>query len=462
MSARRSKPALLVADDDAAHRRHLAAGLRSEFAVLEAGTYEDAYKLLDEEQPDVLLFDIELPPGELRDALRLIREIERSSLDTLIIAMCAKPEKSVALKVMESGAYDFLIKPVALDVLGIVLQRGVEKQRIERENRILREEFYRQQSFGDLVGSSAAIKGVYDAIRKVADSNASIIIRGESGTGKELVAQAVHQRSRRAEKPFISINCAALPETLMEAELFGYEKGAFTGAGSMKEGRFELAQEGTLFLDEIGTLSLALQTKLLRVLEERSFVRLGGKKVVEVDIRLITATNEDLEAKVGEGQFRDDLYYRINVVPIQIPPLRERAEDIPLLVNYFLQVYSAANNVPVRQIEESAMLALERYAWPGNVRELQNVIQRMVLLTEGSEIRLRDLPPVVLQVPSADNARPPLILGPGIDLDRELSGYERQWLEIALSQASGVKAQAARLLGVNKDRMKYLCRKHGL
>jgi len=462
MSARRAKPALLVADDDAAHRRHLAAGLKSEFAVLEAGTYEDTYKLLEEAQPDVLLFDIELAPGELRDALRLIREVERSALDTFIIAMAEDPEKSVALKVMESGAYDFLIKPVALDVLGVVLQRGVEKQHIERENRILREEFYRQQSFGDLVGSSAAMQEVYDAVRKIADSNASVIIRGESGTGKELVAQAIHKRSRRAEKPFVSINCAALPETLMEAELFGYEKGAFTGAAATKEGRFELAQEGTLFLDEIGTLSLSLQTKLLRVLEERAFVRLGGKKAVEVDIRLVTATNEDLEARVAQGQFRDDLYYRINVVPIQIPPLRERAEDIPLLVNYFLQVYSAANHVPVKLIDESAMVALERYAWPGNVRELQNLVQRMVLLIEGSEIRLRDLPPVVLKIPTADNARPQLILGQGIDLDRELSAYERQWLEIALTQCGGVKAQAARLLGLNKDRMKYLCRKHDL
>ena len=462
MSARRAKPTLLVADDDAAHRHHLATGLKSEFLVLEAGSYEDTYKLLEDEQPDVLLFDIKLAPGEVRDALRLIREVDRSNLDTLIIAMCSKPEKSVALKVMEVGAYDFLVKPLAVDVLDVVLQRAVEKQRIERENRILRQEFYRQQSFGDLVGNSAAMQEVYDAIRKIADSNASIIIRGESGTGKELVAQAIHKRSRRAEKPFVSINCAALPETLMEAELFGYEKGAFTGAAATKEGRFELAQEGTLFLDEIGTLSLALQTKLLRVLEERAFVRLGGKRVVEIDIRLVTATNEDLEAKVAQGQFRDDLYYRINVVPIQIPPLRERVEDIPLLVNYFLQVYSAANHLPMKQIEESAMLALERYAWPGNVREVQNLMQRMVLLTEGSNIRLRDLPPVVLKVPSADNAKPQLILGQGIDLDQELSTYERQWLEIALTQAGGVKAQAARLLGLNKDRMKYLCRKYGL
>ena len=462
MSARRAKPTLLVADDDAAHRHHLATGLKSEFLVLEAGSYEDTYKLLEDEQPDVLLFDIKLAPGEVRDALRLIREVDRSNLDTLIIAMCPKPEKSVALKVMEVGAYDFLVKPLAVDVLDVVLQRAVEKQRIERENRILRQEFYRQQSFGDLVGNSAAMQEVYDAIRKIADSNASIIIRGESGTGKELVAQAIHKRSRRAEKPFVSINCAALPETLMEAELFGYEKGAFTGAAATKEGRFELAQEGTLFLDEIGTLSLALQTKLLRVLEERAFVRLGGKRVVEIDIRLVTATNEDLEAKVAQGQFRDDLYYRINVVPIQIPPLRERVEDIPLLVNYFLQVYSAANHLPMKQIEESAMLALERYAWPGNVREVQNLLQRMVLLTEGSNIRLRDLPPVVLKVPSADNAKPQLILGQGIDLDKELSTYERQWLEIALTQAEGVKAQAARLLGLNKDRMKYLCRKYGL
>jgi transcriptional regulator with GAF, ATPase, and Fis domain len=260
----------------------------------------------------------------------------------------------------------------------------------------------------------------------------------------------------------VSVSCAALPETLIESELFGYEKGAFTGATTTKEGRFELANRGTLFLDEIGTLTLTLQAKLLRVLDEREFVRLGGKKSIKVDIRLITATNENLEDRVGKGEFREDLYYRICVVPISIPPLRERVDDIRLLVNYFLQVHCAANGLALKQIEEAALQALERYAWPGNVRELENVVQRMVLMSEGSVIRLKDLPSTALSTPRPAHTNHFRMPTKGIELEQEVADYERQWLQAALAQAGGVKTQAARLLGLNKDRMKYLCRKYGL
>lgn len=460
MSQRRAKPKVAVVDDDAKLRRQLAAEWRSEFVVVEAEDYDGVYRLLDQEPIDLVLLDLELPSGGVREALALIQQIRKSELDTLVVAMSENPQKSAALKIMEAGAYDYFAKPFSLDVLRVVLLRAAERVQFQRENRVLREELHRQQSFGDLVGGSARMQEVYDAIRKIADSNASVIIRGESGTGKELVAHALHEHSSRNGQPFVSINCAALPETLMEAELFGYEKGAFTGANATKEGRFELAHRGTLFLDEIGALSLPLQSKLLRALEERSFVRLGGKKSVEVDIRLLTASNEDLEAKVAQNQFREDLYYRINVVPIQIPPLRERVEDISLLVNYFVQVYCAANHIPLKRVEEAAMRALERYAWPGNVRELQNLVQRMVLLTEGDEVRLKDLPPVVLQTAAVGSGNNRLPLARAINLDQEVADYERQWLQLALAQAGGVKAEAARLLGLNRDRMKYLCRKH--
>ncbi|MEE8201319.1 MAG: sigma-54 dependent transcriptional regulator [Candidatus Acidoferrales bacterium] len=462
MSPRKARKAVGIVEDDVYLRRAIAAGLRGQFTIVEAEDYEGAYQLLEEATPDILLLSLQLPPGGLKEGVRLIQEIEKNELDTIVIVMSDNPEKSVALKVMEAGAYDYFTKPVDLDVLRVILDRAVEKQQIERENRILREEFFRQQSFGDLVGSSPPMQEVYDAILRVADSAATIIIRGESGTGKELVAHSIHEHSSRSEQPFVSVNCAALPETLIESELFGYEKGAFTGATTTKEGRFELANRGTLFLDEIGTLTLALQAKLLRVLDEREFVRLGGKKSVKVDIRLITATNENLEDRMGKGEFREDLYYRICVVPISIPPLRERVDDIRLLVNYFLQVHCAANGLALKQIEEAALQALERYAWPGNVRELENVVQRMVLMSEGSVIRLKDLPSTALSTPRPAHTNHFRMPTKGIELEQEVADYERQWLQAALAQAGGVKTQAARLLGLNKDRMKYLCRKYGL
>lgn len=462
MSPRRTKPTVAVAEHDAPTRRQLLAHLREDFTLLEADSYESVYRVLQEATPDVLLLDLELSAGGVREGLALLREIQKSELDTLVIVMSENDQRTTALRLMTAGAYDYFPKPVAPDVLRVITLRAAERVEIARENRVLREEFYRQQGFGDLIGASAPMQEVYEAIRKVAASDVVVIIRGESGTGKELVANEIHKGSRRAEHPFISINCAALPETLIEAELFGYEKGAFTGATATKEGRFELAHRGTLFLDEIGTLTPALQSKLLRVLEERAFVRLGGKKRVEVDVRLLTATNENLEEMVRQGRFRKDLYYRINVFPVQVPPLRERVEDIPLLVNYFLNVYCAANHVPLKRVDEAALRALERYAWPGNVRELQNVVQRMVLMTEGEVVGVRHLPPVVLSSPAAaptDRRNP--FLRP-VDLDREVAEYEKQWLEAALGHAGGVKAEAARLLGLNKDRIKYLCRKHGI
>ncbi|MGH9746483.1 MAG: sigma-54 interaction domain-containing protein, partial [Candidatus Acidiferrales bacterium] len=282
-----------------------------------------------------------------------------------------------------------------------------------------------------------------------------------SGVGKELVARALHEQSPRRSRAFVSVNCAALPEGLMEAELFGYEKGAFTGAVGTKEGRIELAHQGTLFLDEIATLTPPLQSKLLRVLEDRSLTRLGGKKQIKVDFRLVSATNEDLEEMVKEGRFREDLYYRIHVVPIFVPALRERVEDIPVLAEYFVSVYCAANSFPGKRIADDAMLALKRYPWPGNVRELENAIQRIVIMTDGETIGLKDLPAEIVQAAGRDRGRVRLP-GTGINLDKEIEAFERKWVQEALEQAKTVKAEAARLLGVDRNRMNYLCRKYGL
>ena len=275
------------------------------------------------------------------------------------------------------------------------------------------------------------------------------------------MARALHEQSPRRNRAFISVNCAALPEGLMEAELFGYEKGAFTGAVGTKEGRVELAHQGTLFLDEIATLTPPLQSKLLRVLEDRSLTRLGGKKQIKVDFRLISATNEDLEQMVRDDRFREDLYYRIHVVPIFVPALRERVEDIPVLAEYFVSVYCAANSFPAKRIAEDAMQALKRYPWPGNVRELENAIQRLVIMTDGETIELKDLPTDIVQVVRGDRGRVRLS-GNGINLDREIEAFERRWVQEALEQAKQVKSDAARLLGVDRNRLNYLCRKYSL
>jgi transcriptional regulator with PAS, ATPase and Fis domain len=276
------------------------------------------------------------------------------------------------------------------------------------------------------------------------------------------VAHAIHDLSDRRTRPFISVNCAALPESLMEAELFGYEKGAFTGATATKEGRIELAHRGTLFLDEIGTLTPTLQSKLLRVLEEHSLVRLGGKRVIRVDFRLLTATNEDLEELVRQQRFREDLYYRIHVMPVHLPPLRERLDDIPLLVDHFVRVYCAANHTAVKPVADEALQTLKRYPWPGNVRELENAVQRIVLMTDAESITLKDLPRDIIQAAGRDSHNRFRIPASGFRLEDEVVNYEKRWVEAAMAQAGGVKAQAAKLLGVNKDKMKYLCRKHDL
>jgi DNA-binding NtrC family response regulator len=366
------------------------------------------------------------------------------------------------MKVIDAGSYDYFLKPLDTDVLRHVVERAVEKLHIQRENRILRQEISRKSTHGDLIGSTDAMSHVFDSIKRMARATTNVIIRGESGVGKELVARALHEQSPRRNRAFVSVNCAALPEGLMEAELFGYEKGAFTGATATKEGRVEMAHQGTLFLDEIATLTPALQSKLLRVLEDRSFTRLGGKKSIRVDFRLISATNEDLEEMVREERFREDLYYRIHVVPIFVPSLRERMEDIPVLTDYFVSVYCAANSVPPKRIADDAMLALKRYPWPGNVRELQNAIQRLVIMTDGDVISLKDLPSEIVQASGRDSRNRFRLPSGGINLAKEMEAFERRWVEEALEQAKQGKADAARLLGVDRNRLNYLCRKYSL
>jgi len=436
--------------------------LISDFEVFQTTEEESEWPLLEEARPDLILYNLEAGAASYRRLEALLERLRSRDLDTMVIVLSRDPRKATTVRAMEAGVYDFFGYPVDAQVLRPIVERAIEKLLVERENRILRDQFQRKESLGNLIGTSDVMRPVFDLVRRVAATNTTVCIRGESGTGKELIAHAVHDLSDRRGRPFTSVNCAALPETLMEAELFGYEKGAFTGATETKEGRIELAHRGTLFLDEIGTLTLALQSKLLRVLEDHAVIHLGGKRSVSVDFRLLTATNEDLEEAVRENRFREDLYYRIHVVPVFLPPLRERLADIPLLVNHFARVYCAANHVPTKAFTEEAMQALQSYRWPGNVRELENALQRIVLMTDGHKVDLSDLPRDIVQAASRDSRGRMRLPPSGFDLESELDAYEKRWIETALAQADGVKTNAARLLGVNKDRMKYLCRKHSL
>jgi len=455
-------PKVAVIDADESFRAQIASDLGDEFDILEGDDFETAYRHLQESGIDVLLLGLPLPSGSVRESIQLLQRLAESDIDTLVIVLNEDSNKAPALKLIEAGCYDYFVKPIDTDVVRALMRRAIKKLHIQRENRILREEVSRKQFGGDLIGSTDSMRDLLETIRRMARTSTNVIIRGESGTGKELVARALHEQGPRRTKPFISVNCAALPETLMEAELFGYERGAFTGAVATKVGRIELANHGTLFLDEIATLTPALQSKLLRVLEDRALLRLGGKKSIRVDFRLICATNEDLEEMSKTGRFREDLYYRIHVVPIFIPPLRERVDDIPLLIDYFLSVYCAANRTPVKRVADDALQAFKRYAWPGNVRELQNVVQRLVLMTDAETIYMKDLPSDVVQAAGKGARGRFRIPAGGIKLNEELDAFERQWVETALAQANQIKPEAARLLGVDRNRINYLCRKYDL
>jgi len=462
---------LLIVDDDTMLQEQLSWALKRDFELVQRYEREAALKAAREEHPDLVLLDLHLPPTHaLDEGLRNIGDIRRANPDTVIIVMTGDEKSDTPLQAIDAGAFDYFHKPIDLRELRVIINRALERQRIERENVRLRREIEARYSFSQIIGCSEPILEVIAAIRRVADSNATIIVRGESGTGKELVARAIHYNSARHQRAFISVNCAALPENLIEAELFGHERGAFTGAVGLVEGRFERADGGTLFLDEIGTLGLPLQTKLLRVIEEREVTRLGGKRPVKVDIRLVTATNENLEEAIEAGRFREDLYYRINVVPIYMPPLRSRREDIRLLAGHFVRRFSEELGVKLKRLDDGAMNYLAGYHWKGNVRELENLIQRLVLMTDDEIISASHLPPHILNgeqssTPGAagSNSHPSAVLPEGgLAFEEELARYEYQLLQSALERAGGVKTKAAELLGLNKDKMKYLCKKHHL
>ena len=441
------KATILVIEDEEKQRRVVGLHLASaDYEVKGAGTAEEGWKLAGD--ADLILTDLKLPG---MDGLALLEKLKAQNSHTPVIVMSAFSTVENAVEAMKRGAVDFLPKPFSLDHLSVVVEKALEVSKLRDENRELREALGERYKFENIIGSSPAMQEIFATIMRVAPTRATVLLAGESGVGKDMIARAIHQHSPRKDRPFVKINCTAIPENLMESELFGYEKGAFTGANISKPGKFEQANTGTVMLDEIGDVPASVQVKLLRILQEREFERLGSNKTQQTDVRVIAATNVDLRAALEQGTFREDLYYRLNVVPMNIPPLRERKEDIPYLVDHFVKKFGG-------EISEGALERLVSYHWPGNVRELENVIERSILLAKGPRVEADDI-----KIESGiGRARPAFsteaFLPEGITLDQ----YEQSIIREALKRANGNKSQAARLLGLTRNALRYRLTQMGI
>ncbi len=445
---------ILVVDDEPAQRELVGGFLaRHGFEVLSAADGREALSRVEREPVDLVLADQKMPG---LSGLDLIAAVRARNPEIPVIVITAYGTIETAVAAVKAGAFDYLTKPLHLDELLHRIQQARERARLLGEIRELREALRERHRVEGIIGESGAMQEVLSLVRRVAPSDATVLIRGESGTGKELIAQAIHYASPRAAGPLVRVNCAALPETLLESELFGHEKGAFTGAVASRKGRVELAHGGTLFLDEIGDLPLHLQVKLLRVLQEREIERVGSSRPTPVDVRVLAATHRDLEALVRSGRFRDDLYYRINVVTISLPPLRERREDIPRLLEHFLQRFATKNGKAIRGLTREARDALLRYDYPGNVRELENLVERAVVLTRDDVIGLDDLP-LSLQAEAGPEPE-----AEARSLPAAVEGLERRMIREALARAGGVQTRAAELLGISERVLRYKLQKYGL
>jgi len=432
---------VLIVEDDPATRTGLSELVQAwGFQTDEAGDGEEAMRKVTTFRPAIIVSDLVMPRMGGADLLRALKD---QLSDITFILLTAQGTIDSAVEAIKEGAYDYLSKPVDPQRLQILLQKAVERQETLREVRRLRRQLREQGSFGRIIGNSPGIRKVYRVIEQSAPTGASVLISGESGTGKELIAQTIHELSPRASFPFVAINCAAIPETLLESEIFGHEKGAFTGASDRRTGVFELAHRGTLFLDEIAEMMPATQVKLLRVLQERIFRRLGGRQEIAVDVRVIAATNMNPQEAVNNGKLREDLFYRLNVFAIDLPPLRERREDIPLLVQSFLTEFNRTNAKGIRAVDQDAMYILERYPWPGNIRELRNVIERATILAESEFIEPRHLPPTLLA--RGEESLPTLTIAPGTTVDEA----ERRLILLTLEHTRNNKTRAAEILGIS-------------
>jgi len=451
---------ILIVDDEISMREFLSILLlREGYAPETAENSESALKLLSEKEYELVISDVNMPG---LDGIGLLEKIKVQSPDTAVMMITAFSTTEQAVQAMKHGAYNYISKPFKVDEIKLLVRNAIEKRQLIRENALLRVQAEAKNNFSGLIGKSRKMTNLYGLIEKISPTSATVMISGESGTGKELAAKAIHFNSDRSEHPFIAVNCGAIPETLIESELFGHVKGSFTGAVSDRPGLFEQANRGTLFLDEIGEIPLLLQSKLLRVLQEREIRRVGSGETRKIDVRIITATNRDLEAQVTEGSFREDLYYRLNVVEIIMPPLRERPEDILLLAEHFYRKHTGHNSPKSGLLSPEALNFLWNYQFPGNVRELENIVERGVALGAG-EITLDLLPQQVLRFNRNQETLEDLdIPSGGMDLDAYLSAIEKQFLLKALEKSGGVRKKAAEFLGMTFRSFRYKLAKHGM
>ena len=454
---------ILVVDDEPSLRDVLSIMLkRTGYEVTSVADGEEAVELLQKELFDLVITDLRMPKV---GGMEVLKAVKSASPETVVLVITAFASADSAIEAMKQGAYDYLTKPFQVDEVQLIIRNALEKRRLTTENILLKREMASQSSFAQLVGQSDVMQKVFEVVRKVADSKSNVLICGESGTGKELVARAIHYNSTRSAMPFVAVNCSAVPETLLESELFGHMKGSFTGAISNKVGLFEVANGGTIFLDEIGDTTPAIQVKLLRVIQEREFRRVGGSQDIKVDVRIVAATNKDLEKAVADGSFREDLYYRLDVIPIRLPPLRLRSGDIPLLVSHFLERFSKESGKPVPVLSPQAMQVLLAHEWRGNVRELENLIERVVAFSTGGTVTDTDVQGWLHRSVSPQQQQAGALVDltdEGVDLDGLVNGIEKDLLLKALERSKWVKKKAARLLRLNTRSFRYRLEKYAI
>ena len=451
---------VLIVDDEPGMRDFLSILLRKEgYAVSAAESSDKAIELVARGEFDLVISDISMPG---LSGIEVLRQARASNPDTPVILITAYASTESAVEALKLGAYDYLIKPFDVEELKNVVHNALEKRRLEHENRILKRELKEKSRLDELVGESPRMKEVVELIDRIAPTHSTVLICGESGTGKELAARAIHARSPRHGRPFVSINCGAMPDELLESELFGHARGSFTGAVTSKKGLFEVADGGTVFLDEIGDTTPAMQVKLLRVLQDRRIRRVGGTEEAEVNVRVLAATNQDLEQLVRDKRFREDLFYRINVLQILMPPLRDKREDIPRLVRHFLQKYGALMGKRMAGVSDAAMEQLLGHSWPGNVRELENVVERAVALATGDTITPEDLTRDLAGGQRVPRELPDGLTDQGIDLESRLEGLRLHFMQLALDRAHGVQTRAAELLGMSFRSFRYFAKKYNL
>jgi two-component system response regulator PilR (NtrC family) len=453
---------ILVVDDEKSLREVMSIMLkRAGYDVTEASDGDQAIGQVNKEIYDLVITDLRMPKADGMDVLKAVKSL---SPETVVLVVTAFGTADSAVEAMKQGAYDYLTKPFQIDEVQLIIRNALEKRRLSTENMLLKREIASQSSFAQIVGQSEAMQKVFDVVRKVADSKSNVLICGESGTGKELVARAIHYNSVRSTMPFVAVNCSAVPETLLESELFGHMKGSFTGAVANKAGLFEIANGGTIFLDEIGDTTPTIQVKLLRVIQEREFRRVGGNQDMKVDVRVIAATNRDLEKAVADGSFREDLYYRLDVIPIRLPPLRLRAGDIPLLVAHFLQKFAQESGKAAPNLTPEAMHVLLGHEWRGNVRELENLIERVVAFSMDASVNDTDIRGWLHHAvtPQQSQGVPTDLPEEGLDLEGLINGIEKDLLMKALERSKWVKKKAARLLRLNTRSFRYRLEKYAI